>query len=91
MSGVGHDPKDDELLFADDPNPSVRVIGAVASATDTDPVECPSLNERIDPGALDDLFGGRSNARGRIVFEYAGYTVTVDSNRNVTLTELDRR
>ncbi len=43
-----------------------------------DPVDCPPLFEAINPDALDTLFEGKKS-RGSLVFEYAGYIVTVDN------------
>lgn len=43
------------------------------------------LYEAIDPEALDELFRSGS---GRVIFEYAGYEVTVESSGDVTVTPL---
>ncbi|MFC4542179.1 HalOD1 output domain-containing protein [Halosolutus amylolyticus] len=75
--------------FTDDPDPSIRVIGAVADALGIDPIECPPLYEVTDPSALNELFRGKEDANGRVRFEYAGYVVLVNSDGSVTLLELD--
>ena len=73
-------PRRKQALFADDPNPSVRVVGAVASASNVDPLECPPLYEAVNPSALDSLFTGATTSSGRLRFEYAGYDVTVSAD-----------
>ncbi|MDQ2049158.1 HalOD1 output domain-containing protein [Natronolimnohabitans sp. A-GB9] len=67
---------------------SLRVVGAVASELGIDPVDCEPLYESIDPTALDELFTTSDGTAGRVIFEYAGYSVTVDNEGQVTLAEL---
>ncbi|MFC4542485.1 HalOD1 output domain-containing protein [Halosolutus amylolyticus] len=62
----------------DEPALSLRIVGAVADVMGIDPVDCPPLFEAINPDALDTLFEGKKS-RGSLVFEYAGYIVTVDN------------
>jgi hypothetical protein len=64
-------------MTPDSVNVGEGVVHAVASATDTDPLELPALYETIDPDALNAIIG--SMADGKVVFEYADCTVTVDS------------
>ena len=45
------------------------------------------LYEVVDPDALDMLF---RNGDGQVRFEYCGYEVTVDADRNVTLRDPTR-
>lgn len=65
---------------------SERVIDAVAVATGTDPLDLPLLYETVDPDALDAL--AESLSDGEVIFQYAGYTVTVE---NTGAIELDKR
>lgn len=46
----------------------------------------PPLYDAVDPDALDALFGS-SGAASTVQFRYAGYRVTVDGARRVTLTD----
>lgn len=66
---------------------SVAVVTAVATATETDPLELPPLYSVIDPDALEDVV--HSTARERpgddtiVTFEYAGHAVTVNGHGTV--------
>lgn len=61
------------------------ILAAVAEREDTDVCELQTpLYESIDPDALDTLF---RNSTGQVTFEYLDYLVTVDSDRNVALSE----
>lgn len=80
-SGNGHWPDSDAT------EPSVRVVEAVAAAQRIDPLECPPLYRSVDPEALDGLFTGRTGTSSRVSFEYAGYDVTIDADRRVSLAE----
>lgn len=57
------------------------VVTAVAAARAADPVDLPPLYESVDVDAVEALVDGardRSNAsEGKIIFEYAGFEVTV--------------
>lgn len=56
---------------------SVRVIAALADATDTDPRSLdPPLSTAIDPDALDAL--AASDADTTVAFEYADHRVVVE-------------
>ena len=69
---------------ARDQRVSTAVIEAVASEEGVDPVDLREpLFDAIDPNALETLF---RNGAGRVTFEYHGYEVTVDSDRNVDVT-----
>lgn len=63
---------------------SRRVIQAVASETDTDPLELPRLYDAIDPEALDALVDGLSS--GDVHFKYAGHLVIVESDGTIRIT-----
>jgi hypothetical protein len=68
----------------DNPDSVVHEIAAgVASLEDTTPNDLPPLYEVIDTEALEDLFRG---GRGRVVFEYRGYEVTVYHDHSVEIT-----
>jgi hypothetical protein len=65
---------------------SRRVVESVADAAGTGPTALPSLTDVVDPDALDALFAG-DRANGRVTFRYAGYRVTVDADRRVSVVE----
>lgn len=60
---------------------SERVVVAVATATNTDPVELPCLYGVIEPDALNTVV--RTMTGGEIHFQYAGHAVTVKSDGTV--------
>lgn len=62
---------------------AVRIVDAVAGRTDSDALDLPPLYDSVDPGALETLVDGMS--AGRISFRYAGFTVTVRSDRSIRL------
>lgn len=62
---------------------SDAVISAVAEREGVEKIALnQSLYDTVDPDALDMLF---RNNYGQVTFEYCGYHVTVDAERNVTL------
>lgn len=66
---------------------SERVIDAIATATDTDPLGMkPPLYSTIDPEALDRLFerGGPE----QVLFEYDGHEVAVRGDGTVAVDEV---
>jgi hypothetical protein len=66
---------------------SGAVVSAVADAEDVSPLELTPLASVLDPDALDALFASDSMAIEEVRFDYEGYTVVVDDNRDVTLLE----
>ncbi|WP_310918926.1 HalOD1 output domain-containing protein [Haloarcula saliterrae] len=73
------------------PTASEAVITAVARRMGVDPLDMETpLYDAIDPDELNALLGGAGRT-GRspveVTFQYYEYTVTVDSNGSVTLTE----
>lgn len=64
-----------------DATPSETVIWAVSEAENVDPTNLRSLNEVVDPDALDTLFSESSACS--VTFEYQGYTVTVREDDEV--------
>jgi hypothetical protein len=72
---------------ATDAPASARVVQLVAEREAVDATRLdPPLNDVIDPDALDALFAD-TTVRGSIRFEYCGYTVHVDSDGTVELTD----
>ena len=65
---------------------SFAVIESVSDVTGKPPEQLPSLTRFVDPDALDALFTTPESS-GRLTFEYAGHSVTVFSDRTVTVTE----
>lgn len=74
--------------------PSQAVVTAVADAEDVPveelrPPEYQPLHETVDPQALDELFGPKSDGTfrgpGEVSFPFCGYDVTVESDGSVTL------
>ena len=66
---------------------SLRIVELVAVAEGTPPANLPPLYDAIDPEALDAIFGGDTDATGRLEFDYSGYTVVVDTEDGVTLAD----
>ena len=66
--------------------PSLTVIREIAAEKDIDPENIePPLSTVIDTDALDRLFRGSERTDGRVIFEYSGYSVTVDSDGDVEI------
>lgn len=82
MSRASH--SDIEYSIEDGQSPSAAVIHAVSIATDTDPLELPSLFDAVNPQALDNLFTDPS--AGVVSFEWADCLVTFDGEGVVTVT-----
>lgn len=69
---------------------SEACIDAVATLDDADPLELTALASAIDPDALDTLFepwedGAPRNSNGRVIFDYTGYTIDVESTGTITI------
>lgn len=66
---------------------SATLAAVVATIEDRDPAGIAPLHERVDPGALDDLFAPRSDgtarARGAVTFPLADYDVTVRADGEI--------
>lgn len=62
---------------------SEQVIEAIAAETEMNPMDLPLLYEALDPDALDALIKTLSD--GEITFQYAEFTVTVQSTGRVHL------
>ncbi|WP_231188348.1 HalOD1 output domain-containing protein [Haladaptatus sp. DYF46] len=63
---------------------TVAVVTAMTEVNGTKPVT--PLYEAIDPDALENLY---RHGSPEVSFEYAGYHVTVHSDRTVTVSELN--
>lgn len=66
------------------------VVTAVSTATDAGVSELPPLYDSLDPDALEGIFstlsgGAERRCDGRVVFEYGGYEVHVESSGLVRL------
>lgn len=78
----------------DDGPLSVAVVEAVATATETDPLEIAPLHRTVDPDALDHLFEPADEdgkASGWLRFSFAGCRVAVRSDGHIGVEPLDRR
>ncbi|MDF9747260.1 HalOD1 output domain-containing protein [Natrinema salsiterrestre] len=64
---------------------SLRVVEALADATDTDAHELEPLYNVVDPEALDTLFERDSSVPIRVEFEYDDSSVEVRSDGTVTV------
>ncbi|ELY85239.1 HalOD1 output domain-containing protein [Natrinema altunense] len=64
---------------------SLRVVEALADATNTDAHELEPLYNVVDPEALDQLFQSGSTADVSVEFEYYGVLVEVRNDGTVTV------
>ena len=72
--------------------PSTAIIDAVAAATAQDHHSLPPLYDAIDGEALDTLLQGardREAGRTRVVFDWAGVTVVVESGGDIEVWQDD--
>lgn len=81
-----------ETTAEDDESTSERVVRTVAVYSNRSALDLPPLSDVIDPDALDALFaapaGGHPRPDGTVEFDYAGYRVTLSSDRSVSLEEI---
>ncbi|WP_436910138.1 HalOD1 output domain-containing protein [Halosimplex marinum] len=73
---------------------SIAVVEAVAEAKGVEPVEMSeTLYGTVDPDALDRLFTERGDEEfaGRVVFELGAHEVTVQSNGDVLVRQVEPR
>ena len=66
-------------------NPSEAIVLEIAERIEVNPVDLPLLYERVDPEALDSLVQGPGSVH--VMFEYAGYEVTVSETGCITIQE----
>lgn len=68
---------------------NLEITEAIIDQTNLTRDDLPPLYDVIDPDALENVFAPRMNGaarpNGRVVFQYAGYRVTVHANRAVTI------
>ncbi|GAB3706544.1 HalOD1 output domain-containing protein [Halorubrum pallidum] len=70
-------------------NVTYEVVKRVSEVEDVDPLEVtPPLNEVIDPDALESLFA-KDRGLGKVIFNYAGYEVSVFSDGYVSVKSRD--
>jgi hypothetical protein len=82
----------DKLPTATEPSIVVLIQAAIAARDGPDTSECPPLYDAIDPDALEKLFAPLSRGgerRGKVMFEYCGYRVTVHADRTVEIDPID--
>ncbi|WP_435346334.1 HalOD1 output domain-containing protein [Haloarchaeobius sp. HRN-SO-5] len=65
---------------------STQIVEDVAQAKDVDPLSLDPLIDSVDPDALDRLFDSQNEGL-QVTFEYEGYTVTVQGDRQIDLAE----
>ncbi|WP_306056331.1 HalOD1 output domain-containing protein [Natronococcus wangiae] len=71
------------------PSVDVAIVRAVADRQGIEPTELPPLYEWVDPEALQRLFDAPaygSASERRFVFDYAGHTVTVEHDDELSIT-----
>ncbi|WP_336003515.1 HalOD1 output domain-containing protein [Halorientalis halophila] len=69
---------------------SYALVRKVAAEKSVDPEVLTPLHDVIDPDALESLFDDSDGSMlrdGYIVFSYEGFTVRVDHDREITLSE----
>ncbi|AFZ72973.1 HalOD1 output domain-containing protein [Natronobacterium gregoryi] len=66
-------------------SPSLRVVDALATVTDTDPLELEPLYHAVDPEALDRLFQEEANGHATVRFDYQEHTVEVRGDGTVAV------
>ncbi|WP_225336477.1 HalOD1 output domain-containing protein [Halomicrobium urmianum] len=60
-----------------------RVVRAVASQTESDPLELPPLGRAVDVDALDKV--EEISGETTVQFDYAGHTITVHDDETIDL------
>lgn len=78
-------------MCASEPSLSVHIVRSVAEHAGTSPTKLPPLYDVLDPETLDDLFSHSTDAAlsvpMSVSFPYAGYAVTVYSDKHVKVTD----
>lgn len=75
-------------------NPSWEIVRAVASITDTDPLELEPLGERIIPEKLDGLFAPMDDEvseQATVSFPYESHQITVNGAGEITISPPNER
>jgi len=71
------------------PEPSIRIVHAVAHALDVDPFDLtPPLGRVVDTDALDEIIAAEHADGIRVSLEYADCTVTVHSDGDIDVETL---
>ena len=82
-----------EYEIGADESVSTAVVRAVSAVEGRDPRSLRPLTDVLDPDALNDLFGSRSDGTsrpgGRLTFVYSECRVTVDNGEYLTLYPID--
>lgn len=72
---------------------STVIAETIATHKGVDPANLEPLYKTIDPDALDALFAprtdGTARTTGQIIFTHAGYEITVNSNRTITVEPIE--
>ncbi|WP_254862602.1 HalOD1 output domain-containing protein [Halovivax gelatinilyticus] len=83
---IKHDWSDDQSL-------ALSIVDAIADLTGTDPIDVPSLYERIDPDSLDSLFNPTKQAGNRNVghvwIPVDDYGVTIYGDGTIFIRKLE--
>lgn len=74
-----------------DKNESVgeAVVFAVSSAKECDPLTLRSLNEVVDPDALNELSSGKTRIGAQVSFIYSDHRIIIDNGECVTIQPLN--
>jgi len=86
---IEHDPNSGTYRTHFDPSsgsPSVRMLDAIGTIRDEDPIDLPPLDAYVDPDALDAVFEpirDAPDAHGSVTFEYDGTVVVVHSDGRI--------
>jgi hypothetical protein len=74
-------------------SPSTEIVERIAARAEVSSDDLEPLYEAIDPEALNALFAPRTNGSdrtgGQVTFTYAGYTVTVTSDRRAVRIDIE--
>jgi hypothetical protein len=66
---------------------SERVVTSVAVATDRPATKLPPLYDRVETDGIEALYGRPSERCPTVSFEYAGVTVSIDPEGNISVYE----
>ena len=66
-------------------DPSVALVEAVAAATDRMATDLPSLQQAVDPAALDALLTGNQSSAVSLSLRYADTAVSIHSNGSIEI------
>lgn len=74
------------ISFGEEVSPSVAVVRAIAQVRNVDSVALDTeLYDYVDPDALDELLDRPAGRPLTVTFEVEGHTVTVRSDRTITI------